>query len=116
MLTTFEADNLLRAWAHALLAEYQREVGYRSRSAVVGEYSAPDWSPPAPGPIREGDIDRASWVMVVMSSRHRRLYRDMRDHFLDGMRLKYGRLDEGRRMFSSIWAEWQDVDGPINSL
>ena len=117
MLDPSEAENILQAWGRHLLHEIETEVGYPSRAAVVGQYEAPpEWEPPPPGPLRPGDIDRACWVMIVMSSRYRRLHRDMRDHYRDGARLGYQRLTEGRVMFSRLWEEWSSIDLPKNAI
>jgi hypothetical protein len=116
VLEPSEAEVLLQAWGRFQLEEIEQEVGYPSRAAGCGQYTAPVWSSLPPGPIRPGDIERACWVMIVLSSRQRRLWRDLRDHYRDGARLGYPRLDEGRRSFALIWEEWGIADQPTNPL
>lgn len=115
MIDPSEAENLLQAWGRHLITEIEIEVGFPSRAAGCGQYEAPEWSPGPPGPLRPGDIDRACWVMIVMSSRYSRLHRDLRDHYRDGMRLSYQRAAEGRQTFARIWEEWSVVDQPTSA-
>lgn len=115
MIDPSEAENLLQAWGRHLINEIETEVGYPSRAAGCGQYSAPEWNASPPGPLRPGDIDRACWVMVVMASRYSRLHRDLRDHYRDGMRLSYQRATEGRQTFARIWEEWSVVDQPTSA-
>ena len=116
-LRNHEAENLLAAWGAYLRAEVEREVGLPSESPSCRGYTAPpEWEPPPPGPIRPGDVERACWVMIVLMSRHKRLHRDLRDHYRDGCRLSYSRLTEGWHRFGGIWREWEDTQGPTNSL
>lgn len=116
MISDHEAETLLSAWGRHMLEQFEAEVGYPAVSASCAGYEAPDWQAPPPGPVRPGDIERACWCMVVMASRHKRLHRDMRDHYRDGMRLGWQRLREGRQAFGQIWGTWELVREPANSL
>lgn len=116
MIADHEARNILAAWGQHALDEIESEVGYPSVSASCRGYTSPDWTRTPPGPIRPGDIERACWAMVVMSARHARYHRDLRDHYRDGVRMDGRRLEEGRARFRRIWAEWEVVRDVANPL
>ena len=117
MLPAYEAETLLAAWGAHLRGEIEREVGFPDHAAGCGDYHAPDWTgqaAAAPHVSRE-DIDRACWVMVVLLSRRPRVHRDALDHYRDGCRLGWERLETVRLEFARLWGEWERVRGPCNS-
>ncbi len=115
-MTQSEADTILRAWGAHQRAEIDAEVGLPGVCASCIEYEAPDWvSPPAPV-VSIADIERACWAMIVISARHTRLHRDLREHYRDGRKLAWQRLDQGRIAFARAWHEWDRVRGPVNAI
>jgi hypothetical protein len=112
-----EAETILQAWGAFKRAEVEDEVGYPGFSPSCADYSSPpEHNPPPPPPIRRGDIDRACWAMVILSARHPRQYRDMRDHYRDGAKLDPATAAAGRHKFAGIWREWDSASEPVNSM
>ncbi len=116
-LALYECENLLAAWGAFLRREVAAEVGYPTVSPSCADYeSPPEWAPPPPSPVQQGDVDRACWAMIVMLSRHKRLHRDLIEHYRDGRRLGYERKREGWIHFRLIWSEWDGMTGPANAI
>lgn len=105
-LPYMDAEILLKGWGAFLRREVDEEVGLPSCSPAFEGYEAPDWgtTPPA---LSHADMDRCCWAMLVIHSRHKKLYRDALEHYRDGRRLGWQRLDEIRARFVSVWLEWQ---------
>lgn len=116
VLAGHEADAILSAWGAFQRAQFEAEVGYPGVCPSCVEYEAPEWNRPPPGPIRPGDIDRACWSMIIMLNRHQKLHQDLTRHYRDGEKIGYGRKAEGWSIFGRIWAEWAEVDQPLNPL
>ena len=112
MLTETSAENLLQAWGRHLAEEIEGEVGYPRFSPSCRDFeSPPEWTPPPPGGIRPGDVERACAVMLLMRVRYKRLHGDLREHYRDGRRLSWERLRTGRGVFVKLWTE--RVEAPL---
>lgn len=104
-MTPTEAENVLQAWGAFKRSEFEDEVGYPHVSASCAGYDSPEWGNNPPPNVTHRDIIQACWVMHQMSGRHKRLYVDLKEHYQDGRRLSFNRLDEGKIAFSRIWYE-----------
>lgn len=117
MMSPYRAESLLQAWGRYRLREVEDEVGLPGVSpSCAGFSSPPEWGEAVPPPTVEfWEIERALFVMTLMSSRARRLYRDMREHYVDGRVLGWETLDRGRHLFCVIWVESDEEAKPLAS-
>lgn len=115
MLALQEAEVLLVAWGAFLREEIESEVGYPQVSPSCAGYESPTWSREGRVSISRTDIERACWAMIVLSSRNRVLHRQALEHYRDGARLSWRKVDAIRHAFARLWVEWARVDAPLNS-
>jgi hypothetical protein len=105
VITVWRAESLLQAWGLHRRREFEDEVGLPGVSPSCSGYeSPPEWGEQPPAPVVTAEeIDQVIAVMALMSRRYRRLYRDLREHYVDGRKLGWQVLDRGRHLFCTIW-------------
>lgn len=115
MLSGNESEILLTAWGAFCRDQFVDEVGLPKVSPSCSGYEAPDWVTERSVGVTANDIDRACWAMFVLSTRHKRLHRDAVDHYRDGVRLGWQRIDQIRHAFGLCWYEWSRFDEPLDA-